>query len=101
MRLLLALMGAALLLSACRRELAYHAYRSTPMEGWEQGDTLHFHVDTLRRTGTYAMSLGVRSSASTPYPFQTLWLVKARGSSSASSSPAMAQKPPMGTARRE
>ena len=33
--------------------------------------------------------------------FQAAWLVKARGSSLSWSSPAMAQKPPKGTALRE
>lgn len=71
----LLLAAAVAQLTACRRQLVYYDYRPTPMEGWEQGDTLHYHIDTLRHSARLAMSLGVRSSASTPYPFQTLWLV--------------------------
>lgn len=71
----LAIVLAVAATASCRRQLAYHTYRPTPTEGWEQGDTLHFHIDTLRHAGRYAMSIGVRTSASTPYPFQSLFLV--------------------------
>ncbi len=61
--------------AACEHTPVCYSYCSTPVEGWEKGDTLHYHVDTIRHTGTYAMTIGIRSSASTPYPYQTLWLV--------------------------
>lgn len=62
-------------LAACREQPAAYEYRPTPVEGWEPGDTLKFSVDTLRKSGTYRLTLGVRTSASTPYPFRSVWLV--------------------------
>lgn len=56
------------------KPLAFN-YCPTPVEGWEPGDTLKFHVDTVKTAGTYRIDLGVRTSSSTPYPFQSLWLV--------------------------
>ncbi len=63
------------LLSACREKPVLYNYCSTPVEGWESVDTLKFHVDTLSSSGTYEMSIGVRTSATTLYPYQSLWLV--------------------------
>lgn len=73
-RLLLLLTGLALL-AACDRAPVYSTYRSTPAEGWETIDTLTFPVDSIRRAGTYRLSIGVRTGAARPYPFQTLWMV--------------------------
>ncbi len=75
-----ALTAALLLLTlatfcACVRRSTMYEYRPTPVDGWEQSDTLRFHADTVRRGGVYALTLGVRSSRVVPYPFQTLWLV--------------------------
>lgn len=61
--------------AACQRRTVALAYSPTSVEGWEPGDTLTYHIDTLSRAGRYSLSLGIRTSASTPYPFQTLWLV--------------------------
>lgn len=68
--LLLLLLG-----TACQDKPAAYDYCATPLEGWEPGDTLKFRIDTIREAGTYAFSIGVRTSASTPYPYQSLWLV--------------------------
>lgn len=75
LRLFLCLVATLAFLTACKHTPVCYAYCSTPVEGWEKGDTLRYHVDTLRHDGLYAMSIGIRSSASTPYPYQTLWLV--------------------------
>ena len=68
-------MLACSMLCACNDKPSAFDYRSTPVEGWELGDTLKYHVDTILTTGTYLFSLGLRTSASTPYPYQSLWLV--------------------------
>ena len=61
--------------ASCRHQPSAFAYRSTSVDGWEPGDTLHFHIDSIQESGNYMLTLGIRTSASTPYPFQTLWLV--------------------------
>lgn len=67
--------GFALLFTGCGgRPIAYE-YQSTPMEGWEPGDTLCFRIDTVETEGNYVMTLGVRTSSMVSYPFQTLWLI--------------------------
>ena len=63
------------LLTACEHKPAAYDYCSVSVEGWEPGDTLHYHVDTLKTSGHYAFHIGLRTSASTPYPYQSLWLV--------------------------
>lgn len=63
------------MMAACRKSPAAFEYCPTPVEGWESGDTLRFRIDTIREAGTYSLSLGVRSSASLPYPFQRLYVV--------------------------
>lgn len=75
MRNFLLLLLGCLSLIGCQRQLGAFAYRSTSVDGWEPGDTLHFHIDTLRQSGNYLLTLGIRTSASTPYPFQSIWLV--------------------------
>lgn len=66
--------GVACLLTACDPRPVAHGYCSTPIEGWEPGDTLKFSVDTLRESGAYVLILGLRASASTPYPYRSVWL---------------------------
>lgn len=63
----------ALALTACRRATVIHAYRDTPAGGWEQSDALVFPIDTLRESGTYDLSVGVRTTNG--YPYARLWLV--------------------------
>ncbi len=75
LRLLFAIAVSTLPFTACEHKPVCFSYCSTPVEGWEKGDTLRYHVDTLRQTGHYTMSIGIRSSSATPYPFQSLWLV--------------------------
>lgn len=69
----IALVG--LLLAACTHRPVAYEYRSTPVEGWEPGDSLHFRIDTLRQSADYVLTLGLRSSSAVPYPFQSVWLV--------------------------
>lgn len=72
--LLLTLCIVLLIASCSHRPIAFE-YKSTPTDGWELGDTLKFHIDTLQHSGTYGLSLGLRTSASQPYPFQSIWVV--------------------------
>lgn len=71
---LMLLVGAGTL-TGCERRPAAFAYRSAPTDGWEQGDTLQFHVDSLARTGRYQLTLGLRTSVAKPCPFQSVWIV--------------------------
>lgn len=60
---------------SCTNKPVAFDYCSTAVEGWEPGDSLKFHIDTLQQSGQYKLSIGVRTSSSNPYPYQTLWLV--------------------------
>ena len=60
---------------ACNNKPAAFSYCSTPIEGWELGDTLKYHVDSIPTTDNYQLSLGIRTSSATSYPFISLWLV--------------------------
>ncbi len=71
----LSLLIVLFLLSACESKPVAYDYCSVAVEGWEPGDTLHYHVDTLKASGQYAFHIGLRTSASTPYPYQSLWIV--------------------------
>ena len=60
--------------AGCRQRPAAYKYLPAPVEGWEQGDTLRYHIDSLNESGIYQLKLGLRVSASRPYPFQSIWL---------------------------
>ena len=68
------ILSVACLLTSCEPRPVAHDYCSTPIEGWEPGDTLKFSIDTLRESGTYILTLGLRASASTPCPYRSVWL---------------------------
>ncbi len=62
--------------SSCQeKRTAAFQYAPVPVEGWETGDTLHFPIDTIREGGDYLLTVGVRTSASKPYPFRSIWLL--------------------------
>lgn len=42
-----------MLLVSCEHKPAAYDYRSVAVEGWEPGDTLYYHVDTLQVSGIY------------------------------------------------
>ncbi len=58
----------------CTRRPAVSEYRSTPLDGWETGETLTFDIDSLRCEGNYLLSLGVRTSAARKFPYKQLIL---------------------------
>ena len=53
----------------------YHQYRSTPIGGWKRSDTLCFEIDTIRKTQTYQLNVGLRTSTAKEYPFLDIYLV--------------------------
>ena len=64
-----------LLTAACapeERTLCY-SYRAVDAKGWEQHDGVTFNSDTVRISGNYAITVGLRTTAA--YPFQNLWLL--------------------------
>ena len=63
------------ILTACTRMPVYHQYRSTPIGGWKRADTLCFDVDTIRKTQTCQLSVGLRTSTAEEYPFLDIYLV--------------------------
>lgn len=51
------------------KPLAFN-YCSTPVEGWEPGDTLKFHVDTVKTAGAHTASTsGCARRRQRPTPF--------------------------------
>ena len=61
-----------LLLCACDRQQVYSHYEHIDSEGWERSDTIYFNIPSIRESGDYQMTVGVRSKLS--YPFQELVL---------------------------
>ncbi|WP_347719855.1 gliding motility lipoprotein GldH [uncultured Alloprevotella sp.] len=57
-----------------QRRVETYCFRATPVDGWETTDSLVFPIDTIHQAGRYRLSIGVRTSAANPYPFQTLAL---------------------------
>lgn len=64
-----------LILGSCgQRRVETFSFRATPVDGWETTDSLVFPIDSIHQSGRYRLSIGVRTSAAYPYPFQTLAL---------------------------
>lgn len=72
-RATVSLVVALLLVAACGRRPVYSHYEATPLAGWEKADTLHFLIDGIRADGSYAVDVGLRTTAA--YPFMGLTLV--------------------------
>lgn len=66
---------AAMLCACGNPRTSYNHYCSTLVEGWEPGDSLKFNVDTLKTAGKYQITLGLRTSVSIPYPYQSITLL--------------------------
>jgi gliding motility-associated lipoprotein GldH len=69
---LLCVLGVALL-TGCEQGTVFHAYKPTPVDGWEKNDTLFFDIDSLPASGQFNFVLGLRTTAA--YPYQELWIV--------------------------
>ena len=77
-RILIAMLSGvvALIMPSCSDPtVVYDHYCPTPVEGWEPGDELKFHIDTLCQAGNYTLTIGVRTSMSIPYPYQSLTIL--------------------------
>ena len=60
----------ALSLVACETaDTAYHRYQDISEEGWQNRDTLVFHVDTIQRYGDYTSYLCLRTHPDYPYRY--------------------------------
>ncbi|MBQ9561782.1 MAG: gliding motility lipoprotein GldH [Prevotella sp.] len=64
---------AVLLLAACSTDTVYHHFESTSDEGWDKEDTLTMQTDEMQETGTYELTLDVRTTEE--YPYQDLSLM--------------------------
>lgn len=72
---LIGIIAITLLFIACTRQKAAYEFSHIPTEGWEPNDTLHFSTDTIQNGGNYMLSLNLRTSVSTPYPFRSIWII--------------------------
>ena len=70
----LLLLASALLVGCGQRRVEEFRFCSTPVDGWENSDSLVFPINTIRQDGDYCLSIGVRTSAANSYPFRTLVL---------------------------
>lgn len=67
--LLCGLSALAGIVTGCEDKPLAFNYCPTPVEGWEPGDTLKFHVDTVKTAGTYRIDLGYARRRQRPTPF--------------------------------
>jgi len=66
-------MAAALAFISCSRNTIYSHYVPVDIDGWERGDTLFYHITTLRDSGIYNAQLGIRLTST--YPYQEVSLI--------------------------
>ena len=59
--------------TSCKDGVVYSSYEHTALAGWERNDTLPFNIVPLADDGTYALDLGLRTSAG--YPFRSVTLI--------------------------
>ena len=71
--LILCLITVALACGSCDRNTIYNHYESTPIEGWERSDTLHFDQIIVKASTNYKEEIGLRINDD--FPFQSLFLV--------------------------
>jgi gliding motility-associated lipoprotein GldH len=66
-------MAAALAFFSCSRNTIYSHYEPVDVNGWERGDTLYYHITTLRDSGNFSTQLGLRLTST--YPYQEVSLI--------------------------
>ena len=67
------LFALAMFVASCsQRRPTVFSFQPAPVEGWEQTDTLSFPIDTIHESGTYILSVALRTNTATPYPFRNL-----------------------------
>ena len=67
------LVSAAMMLPACGNGVVFDDYDHTPIDGWENDDTLSFSVPRMKASGTYIPSVGLRTTSE--FPFTAISLV--------------------------
>lgn len=70
--ILFALLGIALIYS-CDTKTEYFQYDHTSTDAWEKNDTLNFDVDSIRQSGEYEATIGLRMIG--VFPFKKLYLI--------------------------
>ena len=63
----------ALAMAGCNRKVIYTHYAHTPIEGWEDSDTLLFAVGPVDDAALYDETVGLRTCSR--YPFKELILI--------------------------
>ena len=67
------LLAMLMAVTACSDGVVYSNYEHTALAGWERNDTLPFSIRPLKESGTYALDLGLRTSAG--YPFRRVTMI--------------------------
>lgn len=64
-------------------DTAYHSYHDISEEGWQNRDTIVFHIDTIQHYGDYTSYLCLRTHPDYPYRnlSVTVWQMDTRGKS--------------------
>lgn len=71
----------AVLCGACRQQVAFHAYRSLPADGWARTDTVSFEAVLPDTVPAFLLSVELRHRTSYPYrslPVQVTLEVRGR-----------------------
>lgn len=63
----------ALVITGCNRNIIYHHYEPTPLEGWEKSDTLRFTLPAAKKRSVVQRDVELRISAN--YPYQNITLI--------------------------
>ena len=61
-------------ITSCSRRPIIHHYEQVPLNGWTPGDTIKFRIDSVKTGGNYLPVIGIRTSATVPFPYRSLWL---------------------------
>ena len=69
----LSVLFAACLATACVGGKVFDEYEQIPVEGWDKTDTLTFSVPAVAADGVYNLALGLRTTGD--YPFMSLTLL--------------------------
>ncbi len=71
----------SLFVLACEGNIPSVQFRNVSAEGWRSADTLHFDFDSIPASGTYAVTLSLRTSSAPSYPYLDLTLALRRDNS--------------------
>lgn len=68
------LYAALALCTACRQSEDYRHFETVDDEGWDITDRYTFAVPPVQREGNYDLTLHLRTTTATPYPFLDLYV---------------------------